>query len=416
MILDRVAPSDAAKVIGHEIIGHHGLRAVFGKDFDTFLDGVWRDHSEDIMKLSKDYNESGKTPESQRSLTEEFLANGADADQKPSWWKEFLGSIRKLLRRLFPKLRFTDTDIEAALSRSARAVRRRSAPVNGMDGDVRFAMTPENRAYYQIPFADGLKRAVDPAAKDMREPVFVSETPKVFRDIGFTALPMMMNVRHLRLNYYTEQEFKNAFGNLRGDEHAHGLHTYLNGLPNALKYPLAVVVNKTPNAKPGSVVAITNMDVAGKKVVVPILIEATSNADGNRIDSHLVLTVYDSSDWRENFLRPALEAEKNGIGVFYFDPKKTGQYGAYSNRIGRIPSGYVHNINDEGSPVKGNFKKQTETLQFKRWFGDSKVVDEDGNPLVVYRRDNEKNFSDTKKTVEKCHKNRNDRQCDQSNL
>jgi len=140
MILDRVAPSDAAKVIGHEIIGHHGLRAVFGKDFDTFLDGVWRDHSEEIMKLSKGYNESGKTPESKRSLTEEFLANCADADQKPSWWKEFLGSIRKLLRRLFPNLRFTDTDIEAALSRSARAVRRRSASVNGMDGDVRFAL------------------------------------------------------------------------------------------------------------------------------------------------------------------------------------------------------------------------------------------------------------------------------------
>ena len=27
---------------------------------------------------------------------------------------------------------------------------------------------------------------------------------------------------------------------------------------------------------------------------------------------------------------------------------------------------------------------QTETKQFKRWFGDSKVVDEEGDPLVVY--------------------------------
>lgn len=29
-------------------------------------------------------------------------------------------------------------------------------------------------------------------------------------------------------------------------------------------------------------------------------------------------------------------------------------------------------------------REQTETPEFKRWFGDSKVVDEDGNPLVVY--------------------------------
>jgi len=63
---------------------------------------------------------------------------------------------------------------------------------------------------------------------------------------------------------------------------------------------------------------------------------------------------------------------------------KARQYGAYSLKLaGRIPSGYVHNINDNGSPVKGKFKKQTETLQFKRRFGDSEVMDADGKPLVV---------------------------------
>ena len=34
---------------------------------------------------------------------------------------------------------------------------------------------------------------------------------------------------------------------------------------------------------------------------------------------------------------------------------------------------------------------QTETRQFKRWFGDSKVVDRDGEPLVVYHGTSEKN-------------------------
>lgn len=31
-----------------------------------------------------------------------------------------------------------------------------------------------------------------------------------------------------------------------------------------------------------------------------------------------------------------------------------------------------------------NYKKQTDSPEFKAWFGDSKVVDEEGNPLVVY--------------------------------
>ena len=44
----------------------------------------------------------------------------------------------------------------------------------------------------------------------------------------------------------------------------------------------------------------------------------------------------------------------------------------------------VHNINDENSPVKLKVEKNTKSLQFKRWFGKSKVVDENGEPLVVY--------------------------------
>jgi hypothetical protein len=33
-------------------------------------------------------------------------------------------------------------------------------------------------------------------------------------------------------------------------------------------------------------------------------------------------------------------------------------------------------------------KAQTETQAFKKWFGDSKVVDKEGNPLVVYHGTN----------------------------
>lgn len=56
--------------------------------------------------------------------------------------------------------------------------------------------------------------------------------------------------------------------------------------------------------------------------------------------------------------------------------------------MGNIPTSFVHNITDIGIKVK----PQTETLQFKKYFGDwqnnpedaSKVVDEDGKPLEVY--------------------------------
>ena len=243
----------------------------------------------------------------------------------------------------------------------------------------------EKRPYYQIPFSEGLARVVDPAQKDKREPVFVCTTPEIMRKIGFTALPIMMNARHLRLNYYTAEEFRENYGKLHKEDHAHGLHEALKTLPKVLEHPLAILVNKTPNATPGSIVCITDVNVGGKKIVVPLLIETVSGADKHRIDSHLVLTVYDSDNWVDTFLKPALEEEKKKrVGIFYFDKEKAKRYSAGSKNPGGIPSGVVHTIHDEGSPVKGNFKKQTETLQFKEWFGKSKVVDEEGKPLVVY--------------------------------
>ncbi len=136
------------------------------------------------------------------------------------------------------------------------------------------------------------------------------------------------------------------------------------------------------------------MNINGKKVVVPILIEAINSVDNGRIDSHLILTVYDSDNWIETFLTPAMEAEKKGIGILYFDEEKASKYNALSKKKGIIPTGFAHNITQLGL----NVKSQTETFQFKRWFGDSKVVDENGEPLIVYHGTNaDFNIFDTEK-------------------
>lgn len=42
----------------------------------------------------------------------------------------------------------------------------------------------------------------------------------------------------------------------------------------------------------------------------------------------------------------------------------------------------VHNVADKDSSVKLKVEKNTKSLQFKRWFADSKVVDDNGEPLV----------------------------------
>lgn len=40
---------DAQRTFLHEVVGHHGLRELFGDDFDTFLDNVYRNANEDMV-------------------------------------------------------------------------------------------------------------------------------------------------------------------------------------------------------------------------------------------------------------------------------------------------------------------------------------------------------------------------------
>ena len=140
LIADRVRPDQAAKVVGHEIIGHHGLRAVLGDNFDAFLDDVYKLHASEIEAYADRYQADPESEEGRRYLTEEFLADCADANVKPSWWKEFLARCREFLDRVFGQHHFSDRDIEAALSRSARAVRRKRGLAFDRENDgVRFA-------------------------------------------------------------------------------------------------------------------------------------------------------------------------------------------------------------------------------------------------------------------------------------
>lgn len=129
LVASNVRPSDVAKTIGHEVIGHKGLRAVFGERFDNLLDMVYKDYYAEIGKLAESYTYDLETDAGRRNMTEEFLSDMADAKAKPKWWKEFLQKVKMGLRKLplLRNLRFTDRELEAALLRSARAMRRMKA-------------------------------------------------------------------------------------------------------------------------------------------------------------------------------------------------------------------------------------------------------------------------------------------------
>ena len=115
---------DAQRTYLHEVVGHHGLRELFGDDFDTFLDNVYRNANEDIRKNIIDRTKGN--PLNLREATEEYLAElaerGFDNKAERSLWEKIKDAFIDMLRKAGISLDFklSDKDLRYILWRSYR--------------------------------------------------------------------------------------------------------------------------------------------------------------------------------------------------------------------------------------------------------------------------------------------------------
>lgn len=113
---------DAQRTFLHEVVGHHGLRELFGDDFDTFLDNVYRNANEDIRKNIIDRTKGN--PLNLREATEEYLAElaerGFDNKAERSLWEKIKDAFIDMLRKAGISLDFklSDKDLRYILWRS----------------------------------------------------------------------------------------------------------------------------------------------------------------------------------------------------------------------------------------------------------------------------------------------------------
>lgn len=203
--------------------------------------------------------------------------------------------------------------------------------------------------------------------------LLVGRTPEVFRRIGLNDLPMTMNQTHVDYAVNGTKE-----------DHQMSL-VMLEHLPELLEHPVAIIESATrPN---DSIVAIVDGTINGKNVIVPITIQTTSRANDVQIDANHLASVHGRGNV-ENLFKKALQKENaDSVGVYYLDKNRASiLFGDIRVQFPEISeqAGLIHSIFDAGGSVKQKSMEQTETRQFKRWFKDSKVVDEDGKPLIVY--------------------------------
>ena len=203
--------------------------------------------------------------------------------------------------------------------------------------------------------------------------LLVGRTPEILRQIGLSDVPMTFDQKHT--DY--------AVNGTKAD-HQMSMEM-IKQLPELLKNPIAIIGSETRASD--SLVAIIEATINGKPVIAPITIQTTSEVNGIQIDANHLASAYGKKN-AVRLLENAIKKENaDSVGVYYLDKNRASNL--ISDPRVQFPSvsektGLIHSIFDAGSPVKRKYLEQTETRQFKRWFKDSKVVDENGAPLTMY--------------------------------
>jgi len=113
----------------HEVIGHKGLWNLLGTKANPILDLVWNGMNKANQKAYFDrfnvLNEDKtlNTQKTERLASEEYFAEQAEKDKKPNFIQRAIAKIRELIRKLFPNLRYSNSDVLDLLKRSKQKLK-----------------------------------------------------------------------------------------------------------------------------------------------------------------------------------------------------------------------------------------------------------------------------------------------------
>ena len=216
-----------------------------------------------------------------------------------------------------------------------------------------------------------------------RDSLLIGGTLKVMQEIGMNALPVTINQKHID---YAIKGTKDA-------DHTIGA-ALIKQLPTALKNPVAIVSSNTMTNR---VVALLNLRHNGKNVIAPVEIDGFGHTNNVRIDSNAVTSIFGKGNAVTTLLYNAAQKEANGRKDIFFWNKKEAvsllQGAGLQLPRGLPKDGFIHSIRENGTNINTKFENVTQSLQFKRWFGDwqnhpetiaPELLNADGTPKVFY--------------------------------
>lgn len=230
--------------------------------------------------------------------------------------------------------------------------------------------------------------------------LIIGYTPKLMKDMGMPALPFVIGTGHVYSAAKTEAEAKSD-GNYRKGVHYHGLgDTVVKNIYEQLQDPVMIIAakdvngNASPLRSTHSVVAIVDVGTANNSLLLPVEITAERTVNGEQLDVNVLSSVYDRNV--KPLIKEAIALENSGdVGIYYAKKEATALIPTGVRFPVRIQKAITSNsiIRSFDEKVNRKISDVTQSLQFKRWFGDwqnhpetiaPELLNADGTPKVFY--------------------------------
>ena len=109
---------DARRSVLHEVVGHKGLRDLFGKKgFDGMMEKLYGQLPDDVRREIHD-TAKGKYSGDIAVAMDEYLAGQAELDETPSWWNRVVSAVRGFLREMGVDVLLSSNDVKYLLWKS----------------------------------------------------------------------------------------------------------------------------------------------------------------------------------------------------------------------------------------------------------------------------------------------------------
>lgn len=246
--------------------------------------------------------------------------------------------------------------------------------------------------------------------------VIMGVTPNILQKIGLVPLPLAMTKKHIYSVAVSDTRAKSE-GRYHKNTNYHDLgFDTVKDIYNKISNPLMIIahpdfgnsINRTNRDSAHKIIVLVDLSVNGEQVIAPISIDFEGKYNNTIIDVNLVSTYFNKNNIND-LIKEAVALETTGkIGFYYLDKKRTQSIFKRSGyqlprTLNNLSSNTIIRTIDDN--VNRKINKITQSKQFIRWFGDwqnspakaSKVVDNNGEPLVLYHQ-TEKEFTtfDTK--------------------